>query len=112
MLSPEQETRDRRPLIGIDTNGIDELAEVYPRDRDTRAMSSSVETVAVRGDEFALLRWRARSESGREWDMFHLTRWNDGLNVLNVIFPADQMDAAIAELDALYQESQGPLPGA
>jgi len=45
---------------------------------------------------------------GREWDSFHLTRWNaDGLNVLNIIFPSDQLDEALAELDSLYQESLG-----
>jgi hypothetical protein len=92
MLSPDQVTRDRRPLVGVDTTGVDELADAYPRDHNTRALSSTVETMAVRGDEFALVRWRATSGSGREWDSFHLTRWNaDGLNVLNIIFPSDQL---------------------
>lgn len=102
MLSPHQVTRDRRPLVGVDTTGIDQLAELYPRDRSTRAMSSTVETVAVRGERLALVRWRAVSGSGREWDSLHLTHWTaDGLNDLNVIFPGDQVDAAVAELDAL-----------
>lgn len=108
MLSPDQVTRDRRPLVGIDTTGVDELGEVYPRDRNTRPFTSTIETVAVRGDSFALVRWRATSGRGREWDAFHLTRWNaDGLNVLNVIFPSDELDKALAELDSLYQESLG-----
>ncbi|MDX2381792.1 MAG: hypothetical protein QNM02_18795 [Acidimicrobiia bacterium] len=108
MLSPDQVTRDRRPLVGIDTSGVDELGEVYPRDRSTRPLSSTIETVAARGDGFALVRWRATSGRGREWDSFHLTRWNaDGLNVLNIIFPSDQLDEALAELDSLYQESLG-----
>ena len=108
MLSPDQVTRDRRPLVGIDTTGVDELAEVYPRDQNTRALSSTVEPIAVRGDAFALVRWRATSGSGHEWDSLHLTRWNtDGLNVLNVIFPSDQLGAALAELDSLYQQSLG-----
>ena len=108
MLSPDQVTRDRRPLVGIDTAGVDELAEAYPRDRNTRALTSTVETMAVRGDEFALVRWHATSGSGREWESFHLTRWNiDGLNVLNIIFPSDQLDEALTELDSLYRESLG-----
>ena len=108
MLSPNQVTKDRRPLVGIDTTGVDELAEVYPRDRNTRPLSSTVETMAVRGDTFALVRWHATSGGGREWESFHLTRWNDdGLNVLNVIFPSDRLSEALAELDALYQESLG-----
>jgi hypothetical protein len=106
MLSPDQVTRDRRPLVGVDTTGVDELAEVYPRDRSTRPMSSTVETIAVRADAFALVRWLATSGSGREWEAFHLTRWTaDGLNVLNVIFPPEQLDEALAELDCLYRES-------
>lgn len=108
MLSPDQVTMDRRPLVGIDTTGVDELAEAYPRDRNTRALSSTVDTIAVRGDAFALVRWRAISGSGREWDSFHLTRWNaDGLNVLNIIFPSDQLDEALAGLESLYAESLG-----
>jgi hypothetical protein len=108
MVSPDQVTRDRRPIVGIDTTGVDELAEVYPRDRTTRPMSSTVETMAVRGDAFALIRWHAVSGSGREWESFHLTRWNaDGQNVLNVILPPDRLDEALAELDSLYQESLG-----
>ena len=107
-VSPDQVTRDRRPLVGIDTTGVDKLGEVYPRDRTTRPLSSTIETVAVRGDAFALVRWRATSVSGREWDAYHLTRWDaDGLNVLNIIFPSDQLDEALAELDSLYQESLG-----
>lgn len=78
------------------------------RDRTTNAMSSVVETIAVRGDHLALVRWRAISGSGREWDSLHLARWNsDGLNVLNVIFPADQLDEALAELDRLAGEPGG-----
>ncbi len=108
MLSPDQVTRDRRPLVGIDTTGVDELAEVYPRDRSTRPLSSTVETIAVRADAFALVRWRATSGSGREWESFHLTQWNaDGLNVLNVIFPPEQLDEALAELDHISRESLG-----
>jgi hypothetical protein len=108
MLSPDQVTRDRRPIVGIDTTGADELAEVYPRDRSTRPLSSTVETIAVRADVFALVRWNATSGSGREWESFHLTQWNaDGQNVLNVIFPPDQLDQALAELDVLYRESLG-----
>lgn len=106
MLSPDQVTRDQRPLIGVDTVGIDDLAEVYPRDRSTRPMSSMVETIAVRGDEFALIRWRAVSGSGREWDSLHLARWNaDGLNELNIIFPPERVDDALAELDLLHGRS-------
>lgn len=113
MLSPDQVTRDRRPLVGIDTTGIDELAEVYPRDRSSRPLSSTVDTIAVRGDAFALVRWHATSGSGREWEAFHLTQWNaDGLNVLNVIFPSDQLDEALAELDVVYRESLGDPGGA
>ena len=110
MLAADQVTRDLRPLVGIDTTGIDGVAEAYPRDRSTRPMTSTVETVAVRGETFALLRWRATSGSGREWDSFHLTQWNDeGLNVLNVIFPPDQQNEALAELDSLYEQStRGP----
>ena len=105
MLSPDQVTQDRRPLVGVDTNGVDELAEVYPRDRTSRALSSTVQTVAVRGDEFALVRWHAISGGGREWDSYHLARWTaDGLNALNVIFPPDQLSEALAELDSLYAE--------
>ena len=108
MLSPDQVTRDRRPLVGIDTTGVDQLAEVYPRDRSTRPLTSTVDTIAVRGDAFALVRWHATSGSGREWESFHLTQWNaDGLNVLNVIFPSDQLDEALAELDVLYREWLG-----
>ena len=108
MLSPDQVTRDRRPLVGVDTTGVDELAEVYPRDRNTRSMSSTVETIGVRGDAFALVRWHVISGSGREWESFHLTRWNpDGLNVLNIIFPVDQLGEALAELESLHQESLG-----
>ena len=107
MLSADQVTRDHRPIVGIDTAGVDELAAVYPRDRTTRPMTSTVETVAVRGDDLALVRWHAVSGSGREWEAFHLTRWNaDGLNVLNVIFPPDQLAEALAELDLLDQESR------
>ena len=105
MLSPDQVTNDRRPVIGIDTEGVDELAEVFPRDRTTRPMSSTVETMAVRGDTFALVRWLAVSGSGREWESFHLTQWSaDGLNLLNIIFPSDQLAAALAELDRRYQQ--------
>jgi hypothetical protein len=112
MLSPDQVTTDRRPLVGIDTTGIDELAEAYPRDRNTRALSSTVETIAVRGDAFALVRWCATSGSGREWDSLHLTRWNaDGLNVQNIVFPSDQLGQALVELDDLYQESLGNSAG-
>lgn len=102
MLSPTQVTRDRRPLVGVDTTGIEQLAELYPRDRATRSMSSTVETLATRGDGFALVRWRAVSGSGREWDSLHLTHWTaDGLNDLNIIFPADELAEATAELEAL-----------
>ena len=101
LLAPNQVTRDHRPLIGVDTEGIDELAAVYPRDRSTRAMSSTVETVAIRGDDLSLIRWRVVSGSGREWDSLHLSRWTDGLNVLNLIYPADQLDEALAMLDTL-----------
>ncbi len=103
LLSPDQETIDRRPLVGVDTTGADGVAAAYPRDRQTRAMASEVETIAVRGESFALVRWKAASAHGREWDGFHLTRWTaDGLNDLNVIFPADQLDEALTELDRLY----------
>lgn len=113
MVSPDQVTKDRRPIVGIDTTGVDDLAEVYPRDRNTRPLTSTVETMAVRGDAFALVRWHAVSGSGREWDSFHLTRWNaDGLNVLNIIFPSDQLDEALTELDSLYQESLGDAAAA
>jgi hypothetical protein len=106
MLSPEQVTRDRRPIVGIDTVGVDELAVVYPCDRNARPLSSTVETMGVRGDQFALVRWHAISGGGREWESFHLSRWNtDGLNVLNIIFPPDQLVEALAELDRLYQQS-------
>ncbi len=113
MLSPDQVTRDRRPIVGIDTTGVDELAEVYPRDRSTRPLFSTVETIAVRAESFALVRWHATSGSGREWESFHLTQWNaDGLNVLNVIFPSDRLHEALAELDFLYRESLGDSPEA
>lgn len=112
MLSPDQVTNDRRPVIGIDTAGVDELANLYPRDRDTNPMSSTIETVAVRGESFALIRWRAVSGSGREWDALHLTRWSaSGLNLQNVIFPVEQLDEAIAELDRLYEQSRTEEPG-
>lgn len=108
MLAPDQVTRDHRPIVGVDTRGVEELAAVYPRDRDTRPMTSTVETVAVRGDDLALVRWHARSGSGREWEAFHLTRWNaDGKNVLNIIFPIDQRDEALAELDRLHESAGG-----
>jgi hypothetical protein len=108
MLSPDQVTRDLRPIVGIDTTGVDELAAVYPRDRTTRPMTSTVETMAVRGEEFALVRWHAVSGSGREWEAFHLSRWNrDGQNVVNVIFPPDRLDEALTELEALHRESLG-----
>lgn len=105
MLSPLQVTRDHRPLVGVDTTGVDEVAAVWPRDRSTRGMSSTVETIAVRGDDLALVRWLAVSGSGREWELFHLTRWSvEGLNELNVIFPSDRLDDALAELDSLAAE--------
>ena len=85
-----------------------EAPALYPRDRTTRSMSSTVETVAVRGEEFALVRWSAISGRGREWEALHLARWNaDGLNVLNVIFPTDQLNEALAELDSLYEAARG-----
>jgi ketosteroid isomerase-like protein len=103
MLSPDHVTKDRRPIVGVDTSGADEVADAYPRDRATRELSSAVETVAVRFESFALIRWRATSSSGREWDSFHLTRWTaDGLNDLNVIFPPDQLPAALEALDELW----------
>lgn len=106
MLAPDQVTRDHRPIVGVDTDGVEQLAAVYPRDRDTRPMTSTVETVAVRGDDFALVRWHALSGSGREWEALHLTRWNaDGLNELNVIFPIDRREDAVAELDRLHREA-------
>jgi hypothetical protein len=109
MLAPDQVTRDRRPLVGIDTDGADGVAEAYPRDQETRGLSSTVETVAVRGDRLALVRWRAISGSGREWDDFHLVRWTaDDLNELNVIFPPDRLGDAIDELDRLYLETVSP----
>lgn len=105
MLAPDQVTHDRRPLVGVDTEGARAVADAYPRDAQTRKMTSVVETVAVRGADLALVRWRAVSGSGREWDGLHLTRWNDdGLNGLNTIFPHDQVDDALAELDLLWLE--------
>ena len=107
MLDEGQVTRDRRPLVGVDTVGIDALAEVYPRDHSTRPLSSVVETLASRGDDLVLVRWSATSGSGREWDALHLSRWNaDGRNELNVIFPVDQLDEALAELESLASSSE------
>ena len=104
MIAANQVTRDRRPLVGVDTEGVDALAAVYPRDRSTRPLSSVVETIAVAGDDLALVRWSATSGSGREWDALHLARWNeDGLNVLNLIFPVEHLDEALAELESLAQ---------
>jgi class 3 adenylate cyclase/ketosteroid isomerase-like protein len=109
LLAPDQVTIDRRPLVGVDTTGADGVADAWPRDPETGALTSTVETVAVRGESFALVRWKAVSSRGREWDLLHLTRWNaDGLNDLNVIFPADQLAAAIRELDFLVLESIDP----
>ena len=108
MLAPNQVTRDHRPLVGVDTDGIDELANLYPRDRTTRGMASAVETIAVRGQRLVLLRWRAVSGSGREWESLHLNRWTvEGLNDLNLIFPTDQLAEALAKLDTLGRAEQG-----
>ena len=107
MLAPDQTTTDHRPLVGVDTTGIEQLAELYPRDQTTRGMASTVETVAVRGESLALIRWRAVSGSGREWESLHLNRWTpDGLNDLNFIFPADRLGEALAQLDTLARGTE------
>ena len=109
LVAPDQVTRDLRPLVGVDTSGVDGVADAYPRDENTRGMTSRVETLATRGDRLALIRWRARSGSGREWDMLHVNRWTEaGQNDLNVIFPVDQLGAAVDELDRLYLETVPP----
>ncbi len=109
MIDPNHVSDTRLSMRSFRLVGRDALAAMWTRENLGENDTSTVETIATRGECLALHRWTMVVLSGGvETDHLNITRWNDqGLVDLNVRFEAEYLAEAVAELERLYQEELG-----
>ncbi|OBK31990.1 regulator [Mycobacterium sp. 1245111.1] len=109
LVAPEGSVESRRKVVGFKKNtfSADDVQRQTRRDLETGIMRASHVVIAVRGERLALARvtlGTADLSDGAPRDEFlHLYSVNEqGRIALQIWFDVDDMDAAIAELDALH----------
>nr|WP_264032820.1 BTAD domain-containing putative transcriptional regulator [Mycolicibacterium alvei] len=122
MFAPDGLIESRRRLVGFDRTAFTphEVAHQARCDLENGVMRASHAVVAVRGDRLALARVSVGTgdeSPGAPQDEFLQIYAidEDGRIALQIWFDVDDMDAALAELDAQYarfgvQQSEGQVP--
>jgi DNA-binding SARP family transcriptional activator len=117
MFAPAGSVESRRKVLGFNRNEFraDEVIHQTRRDLETGVMRLSHVVIAVRGDRLALARvtlGTVEVTPGAPQDEFLQLYGIDeeGRIALQIWFDLEDMDAAIAELDALHARFEEALP--
>ncbi len=114
MIAPDASVESRRKLVGFKRGdfSLPEVTHQTRSDLESGAMRLAHDVVAVRGDRLALARVRvgtADVSAGAPQDEFLQVYGVDdeGRVTFHVWFDPEDMDAAVAELDAQYARLEG-----
>ncbi|SEB27060.1 Predicted ATPase [Mycobacterium sp. 283mftsu] len=118
LVAPDASVESRRKLVGFKRGDftLPEVTRQTRRDLESGAMRVAHDVIAVRGECLALARVRAGTadvSAGAPQDEFLQVYGVDseGRVIFQVWFDPEDMDAAIAELDARYARREGYRPG-
>ena len=111
--NPDYVVEDRRPIVGMPEQDASGTVAVISTMLDQGYAGVTAAVVAVRGDRLALVRRRFVTVSGDETRSLVVTEIDgDGRLAHQTMFAGDDLEAAMAELDArfLAGEGAGSLP--